>query len=100
MESDLERLLNKEVSTLRISEPAIRRKPALAKTADRYLTLMCLSKTNDERQEFHDLMDLELNRPIHRERDGCIDDYRRFLPATADEQFNELIKLSLGLQTR
>jgi hypothetical protein len=101
MQSDLERLLSRSVSTLQKPEVTMPWKPDVstsrAKITDRYLHLMrCVRLSKDERQEFHDLMDLELNKPVHPERSDCIDDYRRFLPSTIDEQFHELIKLALS----
>jgi hypothetical protein len=101
MQSDLERLLSKSVSTLHKPEASRPSKPEVARSRarinDRYMQLMrCVKKLpNDEGQEFHNLMDLELNRPLHPERSDCIDDFRRFLPSTVEEQFHELIKLSL-----
>jgi hypothetical protein len=94
MNSDLERLLDKPVSIEQIPKLTIHWKPELAESNDRYMVLMrCRKMTTEERQEFHDLMDLEMNKPLHPERSECIDDYRRFLPSTIEEQFHELIRL-------
>jgi hypothetical protein len=55
----------------------------------------CRDMTTEERQEFHDLMEVEIGLPVHLERSDCIDDYRRFLPSTGEEQFHDLMRLSL-----
>lgn len=82
MDSEVERLLIDEKPELTVFW-----KPELAKSTDRYMELMrrCQDLTAEERQEFHDLMDSEMNEPIHPERSECIDDYRRFLPSIVEE---------------
>jgi hypothetical protein len=96
METDFEQLLNRTVSPLHRPEVTIPRKPeGTAKSSlqpvDRYMDLMRSENPSfDKRQEFHDLTDIEMNVPIHPERNGCRfceDDFRRFLPATGRETF-------------
>jgi hypothetical protein len=57
--------------------------------------LLVWKLTNGERQEFHDLMDIEMNVPRPLDRGQCLDDYRRFSPSSGEEQFQQLINLSL-----